>query len=185
MGSVLRLFVVLVPPLDDGRGNQFARACAHDVACDVRWRLRLRDLLVVVAASFDMHRGLYYHDKWSRALAIRPTVVSVTSFNEWHEGSQIEEVCERRVGRAHGRIACIQRPHANDKAPTMAQHTNDDDNDDDFNSRHSDNHNEYPQACPCPCTPTHTRTHTRTHASTHTHTHTQTKTQTRTRTHST
>jgi glycoprotein endo-alpha-1,2-mannosidase len=34
--------------------------------------------------------GRYYEAAWGRALEVRPAVVSVTSFNEWHEGTQIE-----------------------------------------------------------------------------------------------
>ena len=43
--------------------------------------------------------GLYYEDKWKRAIAIHPEIISITSFNEWHEGSQIEEVgiCRARI----------------------------------------------------------------------------------------
>ncbi len=34
--------------------------------------------------------GRYYGDAWRAALRSRPHLVSVTSFNEWHEGTQIE-----------------------------------------------------------------------------------------------
>lgn len=34
--------------------------------------------------------GKYYESAWSSALETRPRYVSVTSFNEWHEGTQIE-----------------------------------------------------------------------------------------------
>ncbi|GEM_PF-127990 len=34
--------------------------------------------------------GAYYDRMWSAALRVRPELVGVTSFNEWHEGTQIE-----------------------------------------------------------------------------------------------
>ncbi len=34
--------------------------------------------------------GAYYDREWEAALAVNPAIVSVTSFNEWHEGTQIE-----------------------------------------------------------------------------------------------
>ncbi|KJE93836.1 mannosidase [Capsaspora owczarzaki ATCC 30864] len=34
--------------------------------------------------------GKYYEDMWKAALSVKPEVVSITSFNEWHEGTQIE-----------------------------------------------------------------------------------------------
>ena len=54
--------------------------------------------------------GKYYESAWSSALETRPRYVSVTSFNEWHEGTQIEaaspQQCEgftyEDYGRKHG-----------------------------------------------------------------------------------
>lgn len=34
--------------------------------------------------------GDYYDDEWKVALAAKPSFISITSFNEWHEGTQIE-----------------------------------------------------------------------------------------------
>lgn len=34
--------------------------------------------------------GVYYDTEWRAALAANPAFVSITSFNEWHEGTQIE-----------------------------------------------------------------------------------------------
>jgi len=35
-------------------------------------------------------KGTYYRDSWNAALKFQPQIISVTSFNEWHEGTQIE-----------------------------------------------------------------------------------------------
>ena len=34
--------------------------------------------------------GDYYQRSWKSALLVKPEIVSITSFNEWHEGTQIE-----------------------------------------------------------------------------------------------
>ena len=34
--------------------------------------------------------GTYYRDHWLAAINAKPKIVSITSFNEWHEGTQIE-----------------------------------------------------------------------------------------------
>ena len=39
--------------------------------------------------------GLTYDEMWSSALAARADVVTITSYNEWHEGSQIEPASVR------------------------------------------------------------------------------------------
>ncbi|KAJ4459911.1 putative Glycoprotein endo-alpha-1; 2-mannosidase [Paratrimastix pyriformis] len=36
--------------------------------------------------------GTYYDRMWNAALVVTPSIVGVTSFNEWHEGTQIEPV---------------------------------------------------------------------------------------------
>ena len=36
--------------------------------------------------------GAVYNRMWSAAVALQPTVVSITSWNEWGEGTQIEPV---------------------------------------------------------------------------------------------
>ena len=38
----------------------------------------------------DRRRGNYYGLAWRTALAANAEIVSVTSFNEWHEGTQVE-----------------------------------------------------------------------------------------------
>ena len=38
----------------------------------------------------DRGNGRYYDDSWRMSLAAGPDIVSITSFNEWHEGTQIE-----------------------------------------------------------------------------------------------
>ena len=38
----------------------------------------------------DREDGAYYERSWKAAVSVHPPVISVTSFNEWHEGSQIE-----------------------------------------------------------------------------------------------
>ncbi len=34
--------------------------------------------------------GKYYDDYWKKAIAVEPSAIAITSFNEWHEGTQIE-----------------------------------------------------------------------------------------------
>ncbi|MCP4640959.1 MAG: alpha-mannosidase [bacterium] len=41
--------------------------------------------------------GAYYDRMWQAALAEKPRIVSITSFNEWHEGSQIAPVVSKAV----------------------------------------------------------------------------------------
>ena len=35
--------------------------------------------------------GGYYKSSWTSALEVKPKIISITSFNEWHEGTQIEK----------------------------------------------------------------------------------------------
>ena len=35
--------------------------------------------------------GGYYKSSWGSALEVKPKIISITSFNEWHEGTQIEK----------------------------------------------------------------------------------------------
>ena len=39
----------------------------------------------------DRSAGGYYRNSWKSALEVSPPIVSITSFNEWHEGTQIEK----------------------------------------------------------------------------------------------
>lgn len=41
--------------------------------------------------------GEYYKDSWMHALDVSPPVISITSFNEWHEGTQIEKAQPKRT----------------------------------------------------------------------------------------
>ena len=41
------------------------------------------------------NNGNYYKNSWKAALQTKPQIVSITSFNEWHEGTQIEEAIPR------------------------------------------------------------------------------------------
>jgi glycoprotein endo-alpha-1,2-mannosidase len=38
----------------------------------------------------DREQGAYYDRTWQAAIAAQPPIVGVTSYNEWHEGTQIE-----------------------------------------------------------------------------------------------
>ena len=35
--------------------------------------------------------GDYYRESWNAAAALNPSFISITSWNEWHEGTQIED----------------------------------------------------------------------------------------------
>lgn len=41
--------------------------------------------------------GKYYTDGLESALGAKPDYLSITSFNEWHEGTQIEEVVPKTI----------------------------------------------------------------------------------------
>ncbi|XP_072546345.1 glycoprotein endo-alpha-1,2-mannosidase isoform X2 [Salminus brasiliensis] len=43
--------------------------------------------------------GRYYETSFSAAVETRPRIISVTSFNEWHEGTQIEAAIPKTGGR--------------------------------------------------------------------------------------
>ena len=40
-------------------------------------------------------RGTTYDDMWRAAIAVRPDRITITSYNEWHEGTQIEPAQKR------------------------------------------------------------------------------------------
>lgn len=42
-------------------------------------------------------RGAYYRKSWNNALSVKPEIISITSFNEWHEGTQIEKAVPKKV----------------------------------------------------------------------------------------
>lgn len=43
----------------------------------------------------DRSSGGYYKDSWRHALEVKPKIISITSFNEWHEGTQIEKAISK------------------------------------------------------------------------------------------
>lgn len=43
-------------------------------------------------------KGTYYKDSWREALSLKPNIISITSFNEWHEGTQIEKAIPHFFG---------------------------------------------------------------------------------------
>ena len=45
----------------------------------------------------DRGQGAYYDRMWSGALDVSPTLVGITSFNEWHEGTQIETATPKQI----------------------------------------------------------------------------------------
>lgn len=42
-------------------------------------------------------KGQYYKESWKAAIKTKPQLVSVTSFNEWHEGTQIEKAVPKSL----------------------------------------------------------------------------------------
>jgi glycoprotein endo-alpha-1,2-mannosidase len=45
----------------------------------------------------DRDAGAYYDRMWSAALKVSPDLVGITSFNEWHEGTQIEPAVPKEI----------------------------------------------------------------------------------------
>jgi glycoprotein endo-alpha-1,2-mannosidase len=45
----------------------------------------------------DRRQGEYYDEMFQAALEVNPPIVSITSFNEWHEGTQIEPSVPKRI----------------------------------------------------------------------------------------
>jgi glycoprotein endo-alpha-1,2-mannosidase len=45
----------------------------------------------------DREAGAYYDRMWEAALAVSPALVGITSFNEWHEGTQIEPATPKQT----------------------------------------------------------------------------------------
>lgn len=41
--------------------------------------------------------GKYYEESFQAAMAINPNIISITSFNEWHEGTQIEPADTKEI----------------------------------------------------------------------------------------
>jgi glycoprotein endo-alpha-1,2-mannosidase len=46
----------------------------------------------------DREGGDYYDRSWRAALDVDPELIGITSFNEWHEGTQIEPAVPKQVG---------------------------------------------------------------------------------------
>ena len=51
---------------------------------------------------FSRENGKFYHDRWCDAISLNPDWISITSWNEWHEGTEIEPSIE------HGDLALNQ-----------------------------------------------------------------------------
>ena len=45
----------------------------------------------------DRQNGSYYDREFAAAIAASPPIISITSFNEWHEGTQIEPAVPKRI----------------------------------------------------------------------------------------
>ena len=45
----------------------------------------------------DRQNGTYYDREFAAAIAVRSPIVSITSFNEWHEGTQIEPAVPKEI----------------------------------------------------------------------------------------
>jgi molybdenum cofactor synthesis domain-containing protein len=45
----------------------------------------------------DRQNGAYYDSEFAAAIAAQPTIISITSFNEWHEGTQIEPAIPKQI----------------------------------------------------------------------------------------
>ncbi len=50
--------------------------------------------------TVDRRGGATYRDKFEHAIATTCAIVSLTSFNEWHEGTQIEPAVQRSLDGA-------------------------------------------------------------------------------------
>lgn len=45
----------------------------------------------------DREGGAYYDRMWAAAIKAKPDYVAITSFNEWHEGTQIEPAVPKQI----------------------------------------------------------------------------------------
>lgn len=52
--------------------------------------------------THSRENGEYYKQMWREAIQIESTLISITSFNEWHEGSQIEKAVEKEGYEDYG-----------------------------------------------------------------------------------
>ena len=79
--------------VQDGRG--FARMCASAKLLGLACAPSVGPGFDATRATGetrvrDRRNGRFYDHMWSSAIRARPDVVTITSYNEWHEGTQIE-----------------------------------------------------------------------------------------------
>lgn len=55
--------------------------------------------------------GKYYETALSAALLVRPNIISITSFNEWHEGTQIEAAVPKKTAEIKYEDYLPQKPN--------------------------------------------------------------------------
>lgn len=55
--------------------------------------------------------GRYYETSLQAALSVRPDIITITSFNEWHEGTQIERALPKKTAT---RLYLDYKPHEPD-----------------------------------------------------------------------
>lgn len=53
------------------------------------------------ANTRDRQQGAYFEHQFAAAIKSHPHVISITSFNEWHEGTQIEEAIPKQIASRH------------------------------------------------------------------------------------
>ncbi|XP_034029946.1 glycoprotein endo-alpha-1,2-mannosidase-like protein [Thalassophryne amazonica] len=63
--------------------------------------------------------GRYYETALQAALNVRPEIVSITSFNEWHEGTQIERAMPKKTAT---RMYLDYQPHGPDHYLELTRH---------------------------------------------------------------
>ncbi|KAM6909959.1 glycoprotein endo-alpha-1,2-mannosidase-like protein [Xenentodon cancila] len=63
--------------------------------------------------------GRYYETALQAALNVRPEIVSITSFNEWHEGTQIERAVPKKTVT---RVYLDYQPHGPDHYLELTRH---------------------------------------------------------------
>ena len=63
--------------------------------------------------------GRYYETALQAALSARPDIVSITSFNEWHEGTQIERAAPKKTVT---RVYLDYLPHGPDHYLELTRH---------------------------------------------------------------
>jgi hypothetical protein len=51
---------------------------------------------VVLSTQSSRRGGVTYDNLWTAALAAKPDIVTITSYNEWGEGTQIEAAAQRQ-----------------------------------------------------------------------------------------